>query len=144
MTTGTPERGMSAALAFRIEAAIIGLGVVALIMIFQPFALAVFSVGCGLVVLAALANNLLPFAQPGRPLRGVAFAGLVVALVFCLALLVAIAAAHLYGIVFLNPPAAGTSLVPPSPPFWTHPMVWTLAALAAALAWAVRRTARRR
>lgn len=135
---------MSAAAAFRIEAAIIGLGVAALAMIFQPFALAVFSIGCGLVVLAALANNLLPLAQPGKPLRGVAFAALVVALVFCTAVLVSIAAAHLYGLAFLNPPAAGSSLAPPAPPFWTHPMVWTLAALVVVLALLVRRVARAR
>ncbi len=133
---------MSPNLAFRIEAAIIGLGVVALVMIFQPVSLLIFSIGCGLVVLAALANNLLPFAQPGKPLRGVVFAGLVVALVFCLALLGAIAAAHLYGLVFLKPPATGTSLVPPAPPFWRHPLVWALAALAGGFALLVRRMAR--
>ena len=99
-----PQAGMSPAAAFRIEATIIGLGILTLVMIFQPFSLLIFSIGCGLVVLAALVNNLLPFAQPGKPLRGVMFAGLIVALVFCLALLVSIAAAHLYGLVFLKPP----------------------------------------
>jgi hypothetical protein len=136
--------GLSAATAFRIEAAIIGLGVLALAMIFQPFSLAVFGAGCGLVVLAALANNLLPFAQPGKPARMVVFAALIVTLVFCAALLVAIAAAHVYGLVFLDPPAAATSLVPPAPPFWMHPLPWALAALVVALALVVRRMARRR
>jgi hypothetical protein len=139
-----PPKGLSGAAAFRIEAAIIGLGVVALVMIFQPLSLVVFSIGCGLVVLAALANNLLPVAQPGKPARGVVFAALIVALIFCLALLVSIGAAYLYGVVFLRPPPAGASPVPPAPPFWTHPMIWTLAALAAALAFLVRRAARRR
>lgn len=141
--TPEPRPGMSPGLAFRIEAAIIGLGILALAMIFQPFSLAVFGVGCGLVVLAALANNLLPFAQPGRPLRGVIFAALIVALVFCTALVVSIAAAHLYGLVFLNPPPATTSLVPPAPPFWMQPLVWTLAALALVFALLVRRMTRR-
>lgn len=135
---------MSNAAAFRIEAAIIGLGVLALVMIFQPFSLLIFSIGCGLVVLAALVNNLLPFAQPGKPLRGVIFAGLIVALVFCTALVISIAAAHLYGVAFLNPPPAGTSLVPPAPPFWMQPMVWTLTALAVVLAFLVRNITRRR
>jgi hypothetical protein len=135
---------MSAATAFRIEAAIIGLGVLALAMIFQPVSLLIFSIGCGLVVLAALANNLLPFAQPGKPLRGVVFAAVVVALVFCAALLVAIAAAHLYGVVFLKPPPAGTSLVPPAPPFWMHPLPWVLAGLTLALALVIRRMVRSR
>ncbi len=135
-----PTRGMTTAQALRIEFAVIGLGVAALIMIFQPFALWIFSVGCGLVVLAALANNVLPFAQAGRPLRGVLFAGAVVALVFCLVLLISITAAWLYGIVFLKPPAA-TGLVPPGPPFWQHPMIWILAALTVIFALLVRRLA---
>jgi hypothetical protein len=136
--TPEPRAGMSSAVAFRIEAAIIGLGILALAMIFQPFSLAIFSFGCGLVVLAALANNMLPFAQPGKPLRGVIFAAVIVALIFTTALVVAIAAAHLYGLAFLNPPPAGNSLVPPSPPFWMQPLVWVLAGLAAVLALVVR------
>lgn len=138
-----PEDRMSPAAAFRIEAAIIGLGIVALVMIFQPFSLLIFSIGCGLVVLAALANNLLPFAQAGKPLRKVIFAGLIVALVFCTALVVSIAAAYLYGVGFLNPPPAGTSLVPVAAPFWMQPLVWTLAALAVVFALLVRRMTRR-
>ncbi len=136
-----PEPGMSPRLALRIELGVIGLGVLALIMIFQPFALWIFSIGCGLVVLAALLNNVLPMAQPGKPLRGVIFTALVVALVFCAALLVSIAAAALYGAAFLNPPST-PSLAPPSPPFWTHPLVWTLLGLTVVFAALVRRVAR--
>lgn len=137
------EPGMSAPTAFRIEAAIIALGVVALAMIFQPFSLAIFTIGCILVVCAALANNLLPFAQAGRPARKVVFAGVIVLLVFCTALVVSIAAAHLYGVFFLKPPPAGTSLVPPAAPFWRQPLVWGLAAVAIALAFVVRSMTRR-
>lgn len=113
--------------ALRLEFSIIGLGIVALLMIFQPFSLIVFSFGCGFVVLAALANNLLPLAEPGTPWRKIAFAAAVVALIFCTALLVAITAAHLYGVAFLKAPAV--SLVPraPAPPFWQQPLVWGLA-----------------
>lgn len=138
-----PEPGMTPASAFRIEAAIIGLGVVALAMIFQPFSLSVFTLGCILVVCAALANNMLPFAQAGQPARKVVFAGVIVLLVFCTALVVSIAAAHLYGVFFLKPPPAGTSLVPPAPPFWRQPLVWGLAAAAVALAFVVRAMTRR-
>lgn len=141
--TDRPERGMTPSQALRIEMGIIAIGVLGLVMIFQPFALWIFSIGCGLVVVAALANNLLPMAQPGKPLRGVIFAGLIVGLVFCLALIVSILAAALYGAVFLNPPPATTSLVPPPPPFWQHPMIWVLAALAGAFSFALRRLTRR-
>lgn len=134
--------GMSAAAAFRIEVAIIGLGIVALMMIFQPFALWIFTLGCMLVVCAALLNNLLPFAQPGRPLKKVIFALVIVLLVFCVAIVVSIGAAWLYGLAFLNPPPAGASLVPPRPPFWMSPMIWVLVAAAAALALIVRRMTR--
>lgn len=115
--------------ALRLEFSIIGLGIVALLMIFQPFSLTVFSFGCGLVVLAALANNLLPLAESGTPWRTIAFAAVVVALIFCTALLVAITAAHLYGVAFLTAPAV--SLVPraASAPFWQQPLVWGLAAI---------------
>jgi hypothetical protein len=140
----SPEPGMTPATAFRIEAATIGLGVVALAMIFQPFSLAIFTVGCILVVVAALANNMLPFAQAGQPLRKVIFAGVIVLMIFCIALVVSIAAAHLYGVAFLNPPPAGTSLVPPAPPFWRQPLVWTLAAVALVLAFVVRAMTRAR
>ena len=59
-----PRNGMGKRAALRMEYAIIGLGILALLMIFQPFSLTVFSIGCMLVVLAGLINNLLPLAQP--------------------------------------------------------------------------------
>ena len=57
--------GMSPATAQRLEWGLIGLGILALALIFQPFSLALFGVGCALVVFAGLANNLLPLCQPG-------------------------------------------------------------------------------
>ena len=113
--------------AVRLEFSVIGLGVVALLMIFQPFSLTVFSLGCGLVVLAALANNLLPLAETGTPTRLILFAAAVVALIFCTALLVAIAAAHLYGLAFLKAPAVSLVRRVPAAPFWQQPVVWGLA-----------------
>ncbi len=113
--------------ALRLEFAVIGLGILALFMIFQPFSLIVFSLGCGLVVLAALANNLLPIAQTGTPVRKITFAAAVVALIFCTALLVAIAAAHLYGVAFLKAPEVSLLRRVPSAPFWQQPLVWSLA-----------------
>ena len=61
------ETVMSARSALRLEYAIIGLGLFALVLIFQPFSLTLFAIGSGLVVLAGLVNNLLPLAQQARP-----------------------------------------------------------------------------
>ncbi|MEP1208342.1 MAG: hypothetical protein ABJM29_08900 [Rhizobiaceae bacterium] len=125
--------------AVRLEFSIIGLGIVALFMIFQPFSLTVFSLGCGLVVLAALINNLLPLAEPGTPVRTITFALAVVALIFVTALLVAIAAAHLYGIAFLKAPAVSLVRRAASAPFYQQPLVWGLAVIDIILWFAVFR-----
>lgn len=137
------RRALSAQGALRLEFGIIGLGILALVMIFQPISLVVFSIGCGLVVLAALANNLLPLAQSGTPVRAIVMAMVIVATIFCTALLVSIAAAHFYGVFFLNPPPAATTRAPAAP-FWQHAFVWRLAAVDAVLALGIYLLARRR
>ncbi len=91
------RRGMSVRTASRLEYSVIGLGIFALLLIFQPFSLALYGIGCGLVVLAGLVNNLLPLCQPGVRMRSVMTGALIVAMIFCFALLVSIAAAYLYG-----------------------------------------------
>jgi len=122
--------GLTRAGAVRLEFGIIGLGVLALVLIFQPFSVALFGVGSGLVVLAGLVNNLLPLAQPGVRVRTIVLIGLVVAMVFCIVLLVAIAAAHLYGVYFLT--ALATAPVV-SAPFYLQPFIWWLCGITIAL-----------
>ncbi len=129
--------GMTPKAAWRLEMFIIGLGLLALLLIFQPFSITVFAIGSGLVVLAGLVNNLLPLAQPGVPVRSVFVVGLVVAMIFCIVLLVSISAAHLYGVFFLKPPDPNTMLgkaALATPPFYKQGFVWGLAVVAAALA----------
>jgi hypothetical protein len=131
------NRGMTREGALRLEYFIIGLGIFALMLIFQPFSVALFAVGSGLVVLAGLVNNLLPLAQPGVKPGSVVTIAMIVAMIFCIVLLVAIAAAHLYGVFFLKPPDPNTQsgkIQLMTPPFWMQPLVWSIAALAAALA----------
>ncbi|MEP7174644.1 MAG: hypothetical protein ABI705_14225 [Aestuariivirga sp.] len=131
------QSGMSARSALRLELFIIGLGLFALVLIFQPFSLTLFAIGSGLVVLAGLVNNLLPLAQPGVPVRSVVVVALVVAMIFCIALLVSIAAAHLYGVFFLKPPDPNTvtgRAALAALPFYMQPFVWSLAVVAAGLA----------
>ena len=96
--------GMTAAGALRLEYFIIGLGIFALILIFQPFSVSLFAIGGIIVVIAGLMNNLLPLAQPGVKVRSVVTVGMVVLMIFCIVLLIAITAAHLYGVFFLKPP----------------------------------------
>jgi hypothetical protein len=137
MSERNPSSGMTPAAAFRLEVFIIGLGILALILIFQPFSLTLFAMGASLVVLAGLANNLLPLAQPGTQVRTVITVALTVAMIFCMVLLLSIAAAHLYGVLFLAAPIPGTVAAKAAaavPPFYLQPFVWILAAVAAVLA----------
>src|SRR6185295_16250705 len=86
--------GLTPTAARTLEYSIMGLGVFALVMIFQPFNISLFMVGCALIVLAGLVNNLLPLAQPGVPKRSVVTVAMVVAMIFCIVLLAAIVVAH--------------------------------------------------
>ena len=132
-----PNTGMPPKSALRLEFFIIGLGLFALVLIFQPFSITLFSIGCMLVVLAGLVNNILPLAQPGVKTRTVITISMVVAMIFCIVLLVSIWAAYLYGKFFLAPPnpdtAAGKVMLAATP-FYLHPFVWSVAAIAAILA----------
>jgi hypothetical protein len=139
--------GMTPAGARRVEFVIIGLGVLALLMIFQPFNLSLFAIGCVLVIVAGLVNNLLPLAQPGVPGRSVVKAAMVVAMIFCIVLLVAIFAAHLYGVFFLNPPDPNTLMGKAqlnAKPWYMHSVTWTIAAVACVLAAIIAVQSRRR
>jgi hypothetical protein len=130
-------QGMTRQGALRLEYFIIGLGIFALLLIFQPFSLQLFAIGGMLVVIAGLINNLLPLAQPGVLSRSVVTVGMVVIMVFLIVILVAIAAAHLYGVFFLKPPDPNTTagkVQLATPPFWMQPLVWGIAGVAAALA----------
>lgn len=133
--------GMSVAAATRLEYVIIGLGLLALILIFQPVSLALFSVGCVLVIVAGLVNNLLPLCEPGVSARSVVQAFLIVGLIFFCVLLVAVAAAHLYAIYLIAElPAAAAA--PAGTPFYLQPFIWIAAAITlvlGGLVWAITR-----
>ena len=87
---------MSAATAKTIEYAIIGLCVLALVMIFQPFSLTLFGIGAGLVVLGGLAFNLIPHCRPGVPLKRVVTVALIVLLILVVAFVLAVGTSYLY------------------------------------------------
>lgn len=132
-----PQPGMGKQRALRLEYFIIGIGILALLMIFQPFSLMLFTVGSMLVVFAGLVNNLLPMAQPGVQVKSVITTAMVVAMIFCIVLLVAILAAHLYGVFFLKPPDANTQtgkIQLNATPWYLHSFTLSVAAVAAVLA----------
>ena len=59
--------GMSVAQARRVEYTIVGISILALALIFQPFSLTLYSAGAGLIIFAGLAFNLVPLCVAGRP-----------------------------------------------------------------------------
>jgi hypothetical protein len=88
---------MSAATARAVETCIIGLCILALVLIFQPFSKWLSGLGMALVVLGGLAFNLVPLCQPGRPAHELLRAALVVVIVFAVTAGLAIGSAYLYG-----------------------------------------------
>jgi len=80
--------GMSAAQAKAIEFLIVAVSVLSLALLFQPFSLALYSIGAGLVVVAGLAFNLVPLCTPGRSLMSlVRAAAIIVVILFVVAAL---------------------------------------------------------
>jgi hypothetical protein len=87
---------MTAAQAKWAERSIIGLCVLSIIAIFQPFSMAIFSVGCVTVVIGGLAFNLVPFCQPGVPARALLKVTLIVLVILGVAAMLGIGTALLY------------------------------------------------
>ncbi len=88
--------GMSVSQAKMVESAIIFVSVLSLVLLFQPFSLALYSVGAGLVVLAGLAFNLVPLCTPGRTFGSLARGALIIAVIFVIVTLLALGSALLY------------------------------------------------
>ena len=94
---GAPQ-GISARQAQRLEYGIIGICVLALGFIFQPFSQLLFSIGCVGVVVGGLAFNLVPFCKAGTSPGKIAKVALIVVVVFVIAVLLALGSAWLYGV----------------------------------------------
>lgn len=88
--------GMSVRQAKTIEYSIVAVSVLSLVLLFQPFSLAVYSIGAGLVVLAGLAFNLVPLCTPGRSLASVIKAALIIVIVFFVVAALSMGAVELY------------------------------------------------
>lgn len=73
-----------------------------LAMVFQPFSLALFSIGCGTVFLAAIAFNLMPVLQAGQPWPVVFRAARIILTVLAVMVSLAVLAAYLYVLYLQN------------------------------------------
>ena len=87
---------MSVGQARKIEYSIVAVSVLSLVLLFQPFSLAVYSIGAGLVVLAGLAFNLVPLCTPGRSLMSVIKAALIIVITFFVVAALSMGAVELY------------------------------------------------
>ncbi len=87
---------MTASQAKLVEYGIIGLCILALLMIFQPFTVVLYSFGAGLVVLGGLAFNLIPFCREGVPPAKLGKVALIVLAILAVAVLLGIGTGYLY------------------------------------------------
>ena len=88
--------GLSAKAAKAVEYAIIALCCIALFMIFQPFSIQLFTIGCILVVIGGLAFNLVPLCRPGVRARSLAKAAGIIVLILVIVAGLGIGSAELY------------------------------------------------
>lgn len=79
-----------------VERCIIGLCVLSVLAIFQPFSLTLFSIGCVTVVIGALAFNLVPFCREGVPARTLVRVVIIILIVLAVAASLGIGTAFLY------------------------------------------------
>lgn len=93
---GGPSAGMTRGQAKAVEYAIIGLAAAAILMIFQPFSLTLFSWGCALVVIAGLSFNLVPFCRAGVPAGFLLKVVAIILVILLIAALLGILTANLY------------------------------------------------
>jgi len=87
---------MTANQAKLLERSIIALCLISIAMIFQPFSMQLFTIGCILVVIGALAFNLIPFCRPGVSARQIGKVILIVFIVLIVAALLGIGTTFLY------------------------------------------------
>lgn len=98
----TPRRGMSPRQARTVEFGIVGASLLALVLIFQPFSLELFTVGAAAIVIVGLAFNLVPLAQPGKRWRSLVIGVIVVIVAFAIVTALSLGMAELYG-AYISP-----------------------------------------
>jgi hypothetical protein len=87
---------MTAAQAKLIERLIIGLCVLSILAIFQPFSMTLFSIGCVTVIIGALAFNLVPLCREGVAARSLVRAMMIILVILGVAAALGVGTAFLY------------------------------------------------
>ena len=98
----TGPEGMSPRQARTLRQIILGICLLSLVFIFQPFSLTLYTIGAGTVVLGGLAFNLIPLCEPGRPFRSVVKGAIVVLVILAIVVILAIGSAQLYAVFLRN------------------------------------------
>jgi hypothetical protein len=88
--------GMSVRQAKTIEYSIVAVSVLSLVLLFQPFSLALYSIGAGLVVFAGLAFNLVPLCTPGRTVASLIRAAVIIAVILFVVAALSMGSVELY------------------------------------------------
>lgn len=96
MNATKPQAGLTRAQAKTVEYTIIAFCLFALVSIFQPFSMTLFSIGCGLIIFAGLAFNLVPLCEPGVTVRSLVKAAGIILLILAIVALIGMGTAQLY------------------------------------------------
>ena len=87
---------MTAFQAKMVERLIIGLCVLSILAIFQPFSIRLFSIGCVTVVIGALAFNLVPLCREGVTARSLVKVTMIILVILGVAASLGVGPAFLY------------------------------------------------
>ncbi len=87
---------MTAFQAKMVERLIIGLCVLSILAIFQPFSIRLFSIGCVTVVIGALAFNLVPLCREGVTVRSLVKVTMIILVILGVAASLGVGTAFLY------------------------------------------------
>lgn len=104
MSGNASRRGMSAGQARTLEFVIVGLSILALVLIFQPFALDLFTAGAAAIIIVGLLFNLVPFCTPGRTGRSLLKITVLIVIIFAIVTALSLSAAELYA-SYISPAA---------------------------------------
>jgi hypothetical protein len=88
--------GLSVRQAKTIEYSIVAVSVLSLVLLFQPFSLALYSIGAGLVVLAGLAFNLVPLCTPGRMVASLVRSAAIIVIILLVVAALSMGSVELY------------------------------------------------